>query len=187
MRHIVQTHNPTGERGDSMEPLFEARYHSTQKMLAEFARKYSTGPKWPLVIVFWMMYGFIMLPILLGGIQETKIIVTVVVSGLIMLMVSFMPQWYAWNVIRHTKKQNDGVLPETVVTFGDIIEMDEGMVHLTIEYRKIVKVIRLKHSYMLMIGKRNGVMLDPNSFTKGSFEEFKQFLRGKCPGLHIPE
>ena len=73
------------------------------------------------------------------------------------------------------------------MTFGDTIEMHEGMVHLTIEYRKIVRTIRLKHSYMLMLGKRNGVMLEPNAFTKGSFEEFKQFLRTKCPGILVVE
>ena len=61
------------------------------------------------------------------------------------------------------------------------------MVHLTIEYRKILRVLRLKHSYMLMMGKRNGVMLDPNGFTKGTFEEFKQFLRDTYPNLQIPE
>ena len=98
-----------------------------------------------------------------------------------------MPQWYTWLTLRNVKKQNDGMQPETIVTFGDIIEMHEGMVHLTIEYRKIKKVIRLKYSYMLMLGKRNGVMLAPDSFTKGTFEEFKQFLREKRPDLVIPE
>ena len=61
------------------------------------------------------------------------------------------------------------------------------MVHITVEYRKIVRVLRLKHSYVLMIGKRNGVMLDPKGFTKGAFEEFKHFLREKRPDLTIPE
>ena len=59
--------------------------------------------------------------------------------------------------------------------------------HLTVEYRKICKVVRLKHSYVLMIGKRNGVMLDPNGFTKGNFEDFKRFLQEKRPDLTVPE
>jgi hypothetical protein len=65
--------------------------------------------------------------------------------------------------------------------------MYESMVHLTIEYRKIVRVVRLKHSYLLMTSRRTGVLLDPNGFTKGTFEEFKQFLRQKRPDLTIPE
>jgi transcriptional regulator with XRE-family HTH domain len=76
---------------------------------------------------------------------------------------------------------------ETVIAFGETIEIHEGMVHLTIEYRKSVREVRLKHSYMLMLGKHNGVLIDPNGFTKGSFEEFKGFLREKRPDLTIPE
>lgn len=170
-----------------MEPKFEVRFISTYKMLAEFARKYGTGPKLPLVIVFWVLYGLSVIPVCFDATSESTTVILFAGLGVIMLIVSFLPQWYARNAGRHAKKQNDGVVPETVVTFGETIEMHEGMVHLTIEYRKIVKVIRLKHSYMLMIGKRNGVMLDPDGFTKGSFEEFKQFLRVTRPDLHIPE
>jgi len=89
--------------------------------------------------------------------------------------------------MKNGKKQNDGVAPEVIITFGETIKLHEGMVDITVEYRKIQKVVRLKHSYMLMIGKRNGLMLNPDCFTKGTFEEFKQFLREKRPDLKIPE
>lgn len=65
--------------------------------------------------------------------------------------------------------------------------MFEGTIHITAEYCKIVRVVRLKHSYVLMMGKRNGLILDSNAFTKGTFEEFKQFIREKRPDLNIPE
>jgi hypothetical protein len=29
--------------------------------------------------------------------------------------------------------------------------------------------------------------IDPNCFTKGTYEEFKQFLREKCPDLKISD
>ena len=107
--------------------------------------------------------------------------------GVVFASLYFLPDYYAWLTLRNTKKQNDGALPETVVVFGDTIEMFEGMVHLTIEYRKIEKVVRLNNSYVLMNGKRTGVILDPNGFTKGTFSEFKQFLHEKRPDLKIPE
>jgi hypothetical protein len=97
------------------------------------------------------------------------------------------PHLLVWRAQKNGKKQNDGIQPEVIVTFGDIIEMHEGMVHLTIPYQKVVRVVRLKYSYVLMLGKRNGVMLSPDHFTKGNFEEFKQFLREKRPDLNIPE
>ena len=165
-----------------MEAQFEIRYYSTHNMLAEFARKYSVGPRWPIVIVFWIIYLFVLIPCIVN-VESYDELPLLIVLGVIMLAVGFMPHFYTWSVFQNVKKQNDGVQPETIITFGDVIEMHEGMVHLTIEYRKIVRVVRLKHSYMLMLGKRNGIMLRTDCFTKGTFEEFKQFLQAKRPDL----
>ena len=171
-----------------MEPKFENRYYSNKQMMAEFGRKYAVGPKLSRVIAFWVLYIFVLVPVLLAPDQfDSSLRVVLVVLGPVMLAVAFLPQFYAWSAIRNSKKQNDDVLPETLITFGETIELHEGMVHITVEYRKIQRVIHLKHSYMLMIGKRNGVMVAPNGFTKGTFEEFKQFLREKRPDLNIPE
>ena len=171
-----------------MDISFENRYYSSRKMLTEFGRKYAVGPQVPLMIVFWLVYVFVAIPVFLvpdSFGNNTSMLLGIL--GITMLAACFFPQLYAWSIIRSVKKQNDGVQPEVTVTFGDTIELHEGMVHITVEYRKLQRVIRLKHSYMLMIGKRNGVMLDPNGFTKGTFSEFKQFLREKRPDLNIPE
>lgn len=171
-----------------MDVLFENRYYSNRKMMAEFGRKYAVGPKVPLMIICGLLYVFVAVPVflvpdLLGS--DSRILLALV--GIAMVAAGFTPQLYARSAIRNVKKQNDGIQPEVIITFGETIELHEGMVHITVEYRKIQRVIRLKHSYMLMIGKRNGVMLEPNSFTKGTFHEFKQFLREKRPDLNIPE
>ena len=171
-----------------MEYRFENRYHTTHHMLAEFGRKYSVGPRMPLVIIFWVLYAFSAIPVLVDSAAFGENVPRMLlIMGVVMLIFSFMPHWYTWMSMRGTKKQNDNIQPEVILTFGDTIELYEGMVHITVEYRKIVRVLRLKHSYMLMIGKRNGVMLDLNGLTKGTFEEFKQFLREKRPDLTIPE
>ncbi len=169
-----------------MEVQFENRYYSTHNMIAEFARKFSVGPKWPIVILFWALYLFLLIPCI-AAVELYDKLPLLIVLGISMLAVDFMPHLYAWSALRNGKKQNDDVLPETIVTFGDVIELHEGMVHLTIEYRKITRVIRLKHSYMLMLGKRNGVMLRTDCFTKGTFEEFKQFLKAKRPDLVLAD
>ena len=170
-----------------MEPRFEIRFRTSRKMITEFGRKYATGPKWAYLITFWTIYVLLLLiPLLAGRLEQTQAIL-IITLGIVMLYVGLLPQIYAWSSCRASKMQNDGIQPETVITLGDTIELHEGMIHITVEYRKIVKVVRLKHSYLLMLGKRNGVMLDPNSFTKGTFEEFKQFLREVRPDLVIPE
>ena len=35
--------------------------------------------------------------------------------------------------------------------------------------------------------KHMGIMLDPDTLTGGTFEEFMQFLRGKCPDAKLCE
>ena len=157
-------------------------------MMAEFGRKYAVGPSVPRMLLVWGLYIFVTVPTLVS--QESFSLAfraMLGILGTILLISAFLPQIYARNAIRNITKQNDGIQPETIITFGDTIELHEGMIHITVEYRKIQKVVHLKHSYMLMIGKRNGVMLDPNAFTKGTFSEFKHFLREKRPDLNIPE
>ena len=110
------------------------------------------------------------------------------VYGLVLLLLFFMPWYISWNALRSSKRSNDGVIPETRIAVNeDRIDVDEGCVHFTLEYRKFCRVVHLKHSYVLMIGRRSGLMIDPDGFTRGTFTEFKQFLREKRPDLNIPE
>ena len=169
-----------------MEPKFEIRYYTNQAMLAEFYRKVSLGPRPPVVIFGILIYVYCLVMLYLAD-ALNPLPDSMILLPVLLVVVFFMPDWVTWINLRRIRKQNDGAIPVTVVTAGDTLEMHEGMVHYTIEYRKLQKVIRLKHSYALMIGKRNGLILDPACFTKGTFAEFKQFLREKRPDLNIPE
>ena len=104
-----------------------------------------------------------------------------------MLLTYLFPHYYAWSAMRNTKRLNDGVIPSVTIRFGDTIEMEEGVTRLTVHYHNISRVVRLKHSYVLMTSRRTGVMLREDGFTKGTFSKFKQFLREKHPDLKIPE
>lgn len=171
-----------------MDMEFENRYYAGRKMMAEFGRKYAVGPRMPLLIGFWVLYLLSLIPALVAPENFSENYRgMLLVLGLVMLVNSFLPQIYAATSIRNAKKLNEGIQPETVITFGETIELHEGMIHITVEYRKILRVVHLKHSYLLMIGKRNAVMLDPEGFTCGTFETFKDFLRSKRPDLKIPE
>lgn len=171
-----------------MDILFENRYYTSKKMMVEFGRKYAVGPTIPALVGFWLLYAVAGIPLLVNAEAfDSSFQMLMIILGVTMFAVSFLPQLYARSAVSNAKKQNDGVAPEVVITFGETIDLHEGMVHITVEYRKIQKVVRLKHSYMLMIGRRNGLMLNPDCFTKGTFEEFKQFLREKRPDLTIPE
>lgn len=169
-----------------MEPLFESRFYCSHRMMAEFYRKIGTGPRYPVVALgAAVTCGLALYSAYYGVLAETARMLLCLT--IFWVTVFFMPHWVAWLNLRQAKKLNDGILPETVVTAGDVLELDEGMTHITVEYRKIRRVVHLKHSYILMLGRRNGLILDPNAFTKGTFEDFKQFLREKRPDLIIPE
>ena len=169
-----------------MEPVFEVRYRADRKMLKEHFRAIGGGVKPGLAILFWVGYVLIFLhSYFTDTIQELWIML--LVMGIVMPVFLFMPSWYAWLTLRNVRKQYDGIQPETVVTFGDTIKIHEGIASYTIEYHKLIRTIRLKHGYLIMIGKRNGFLLDPNGFTKGTFEDLKKFLAEKRPDLSIAD
>lgn len=169
-----------------MDYQFENRYYEDPEVLEEFVRKYRTGPG-PLRKIFlaaMMLLGVVFL--LIPSIELGSKIRWVFILACLTL-IWFLPKFCASTMIRNEKKQNDGILPETVITFGDTIEMQQGCVHITVEYRKLIKVERLKHSYILQNGKRSGVIIQPDRFTKGTFAEFREFLQAKRPDLKIPD
>ena len=170
-----------------METRFENRYYCDKKLLREFARKYSVGPT-PLTTAITVPIMILCLPVLVMGAINGMDLSVIPIAYLLMVVVQFLPRLYAWSVLRNSKKQNDGVMPETRVVFSDEnIQMFEGMIHLTIEYRKIRKTVRLKHGYALFNGKRTAVLVKPENFQPGEFEAFKVFIREKCPGIKIAE
>ena len=81
----------------------------------------------------------------------------------------------------------DSSMIPTSVYFGEKITIHNQDQTRVIEYRKIEKVVSMKYSYAIYDKKPGVLLLDPNGFTKGSFEGFKQFLREKRPDLKIPE
>lgn len=166
-----------------MEPLFENRSYTSRTVLMEFYKKLGmrfrphflliTGT---LTIVATYLYCFgrsaVYLPVL---------------SGVFFIDLLLRPYLAARRQLRITEDQNGGVIPESVVSFGDKIELRTAGACNTWEYENITKVVHLKHSYALRNGQKVYLLLRPEGFTKGTFEEFKDFLRQKCPDLVIPE
>lgn len=169
-----------------MEPEFENRFAVSRKMCIEFYRKHMLMWKPGFLACFWIALGIgtgVLLWTGLLGVVWTQVEI-LVIAGVVM---TIYPGLAASMRFHQKRKRNNGIVPERRVTFGETIEMEEGMTRMSVEYSKIVRVKRLKYSYALMFDKRSGVMLDPDGFTKGSFAEFKAFLRAKRPDLEIPE
>ena len=82
-----------------------------------------------------------------------------------------------------SNRVHNGKTFETVTKFGDNISISEGTFSLTVEYSQIQKIYSLKYSYILMFGKYNAIILSPDGFTTGTFEDFKRFIETKANGI----
>ena len=168
-----------------MESQFECELRPTVKMVASRIRKYSPA-RWIVMLVIGAAFAFYVLPAAIlyrfNGIWALYGLMGILypIYGV------FMPEITAWFAIRRFRKETNGEGTERIA-FGDQIQVIQGKARFIWDYSEINQVIHLRHSYDLMKNKRVGVTLDPNGFTKGTFAEFKQFLREKRPDLNIPE
>jgi len=79
----------------------------------------------------------------------------------------------------------DGEIPPSYIRFGDQISVEDSDSNFNLEYRKIEKIIVLKHGIFLRYAEKSYMPIDPQGFTKGTCEEFMQFLRKNCPNAKI--
>ncbi len=168
-----------------MEPLFECAFTPTIRMTANRIRHYSLVQYIVLLVIgiwccqtalpaaiwyrfdgVWALYALFAVAYLIYGF--------------------FMPEIHAYFSVRSFRKDTNG---EGVyrIAFGDAIEVRQGNMRIILDYSEITSVSHLRFSYELKRNKKAAVVVDPEGFTKGTFEEFKQFLREKRPDLIIPE
>ena len=95
-----------------------------------------------------------------------------------------------YRISKGLKKQAEfygGELPVNTARFGEMIQMGNTRESMSWEYAHLVAVYSWKYSYALRFSNDLVLILDRSNFTKGTFEEFKEFLRQKRPDLEIPE
>ena len=167
-----------------MESLFEIRFVATHRMLAENVRKYGVGPRIPTVVICTAVFAAMIYYLCrIGMWEQMRIPVSILLA--IEIAVFFIPHMIAWARCKVCKKQNGGKMPETIITVSDAIEYQEHLWNMRFEYADLTGTLRLKHSYKLRFTGRRSLLVNPNGFTKGTFEDFKQFLREKRPDLVI--
>lgn len=172
-----------------MEARFECAFAPTVKMIANRIKHYSSG-RWIILMVIGIGYAAYILPSVVVNLMWYPFDLTyalLLFAGVFFPVYGVLfPELNAYFSVRRYKKEIDKEGKYTVL-FGDSIEVRQGNVRTILEYSDIVAVIHLKYTYELKKSKNSAVFLDPSSFTKGTFEEFKQFLRSKCPNLIIPD
>lgn len=164
-----------------MDIKFESRFYGTKKMYSEFI--YRVVLKNTLIFCCILIVAFTVLALISNNPANINLYVCLIF--MLVWCIVLIPPFMIRNVLKQGKKINNGKEYEAIVQFSDKIYVNEGNVALELEYSQIVKLCALKHSYVLMIGKTNGVLLSPEGFTIGTFEDFKEFIREMCPTAKI--
>lgn len=162
-----------------MNLKFENRYFASDEMLSEYVRKVlcknvtSFG-----VIVF--VWALIMLMITLYDRDYTYAAIFGTSLFILFPVILLTPFLTLRQLKESSRRIHNGKKYESIIQFGDKITLLEGTFSLTLEYAQILKIYALKHSYILMFGKSNAILLRRDGFTIGSFEEFVPFIQSTC-------
>ena len=169
-----------------MESVFECEFTPTVRKSANRIRKFSPGRTILILFLGIGIFAYIMptavITTILCGIQLEWMLFALF-SILYLFYGIFMPEISGYFGVRRFKKH----FGSYHITFGDNIEVRQGNIRVYWEYTEINRGERLKYHYELQKDKRMGIMLDPDTLTGGTFEEFKQFLREKCPNAKFSD
>lgn len=118
---------------------------------------------------------------LIAPIPKRSILLVVIVGVLCILFDIFYGILLFHEIKKIAFKLHNEEEQECIVQFGENIFMKEGNFSLGVEYSQINRIYYLKHSFVLMFARHNGIMVSPAHFTKGDFGDFQEFIQEKCP------
>ncbi len=162
-----------------MNYKFENRYYSTDEILSEYVHKVLCrklkvmGAIIAAAALIMLFISFLDNNYILSAVFGVCLFISVCVTVL-------SPSLMLKQLKESDRRIHNDKKFETVVQFGDNISISEGAFSLAIEFAQILKVYSLKHSYVLMFGKNNAIIINPDTFTLGTFEEFKSFIQSRC-------
>lgn len=164
-----------------MDILFENRYYSDKKILLEYVKDIHC--KYPRIIGFlFILVAIFYTYLILFKMRSLRFVMAVltILIFIISLRLIFYHLVYLKNMKKSSLNLHNGQTPESILQFTDNnIALKEGKVSMEFEYNQIKEIKEYKLTYILMIGKKQGLILKKDSFSIGTFEEFKKFINEK--------
>lgn len=164
-----------------MEILFENRYYSDKKILTEYIK--DVHCRYLRIIgFFFMLVAMLYTYLILFKMKSLRLVMAAltIVIFIVSLRLIFYHLLYLKNMKKTSLNLHNGQTPESILQFTDNnITLKEGKISMEFEYNQIKKIKEYKLIYVLMIGKRQGLILKKDSFSIGTFEEFKKFINEK--------
>lgn len=105
--------------------------------------------------------------------------ITLTAAIIALLSAIFTPIVTTKELEKAEKRLNNGKIEKTKIKFSNNIVMDEGKVHLEIEYNQITKVVQTKNFIVLKTSEQSAVLVLKNGFVKGNEKEFIKFIEEK--------
>ena len=163
---------------------FENRYYEDEKMTEVYVRRILCGRvrRYGLACT---VLGTVMLAVYM--VEQNYIWIGIDAAALIVsvAMMLLTPVYTLRQMREHERRIHNGKQVETVITFGDKIQVVEGSLALAVEYSQIMKVYDWEKMYVLMISRQNGIIIHPDGFVKGSLDEFRGFIKDKCVNAKV--
>ena len=168
-----------------MEYLIENVYIDSEKLLRQVYEKILRKRQ-----VLWTVTMAVMSVLFLfGGVVLKDALYQVGAAGYMALAVWFwlLPRRMARKAHKKMLKFYDGVIPETVVRFGETITLTQADRFTTIPYNKLKRVSVLKDCLLLHDEIGGVYFLSNDGFTKGGKQDMLALLKEKCPNVKLPD
>ena len=105
--------------------------------------------------------------------------ITLTAGVIAFLSAIFTPMVSAKELEKAAKRLNNGNIEKTNVKFLNNIVMDEGKVHLEVEFSQITEIVQTKNFIVLKTSEQSAVLVLKNGFIKGNENDFMKFIEEK--------
>ena len=173
-----------------MDYCFENRCEVNERMIVDYHKAQEKKMR-TLRMVVTVVGAVVLIEMLAGVLLEMTgkvfAFVTVVINLTAMYLLWFSTPMVIKKTVGCFREFTGSQSAELTCHFGDTIQVicDDKIMELP--YRKITMVDIYADHMVLGIQKNMMLFVAVDGFTKGTFSEFKQFLREKRPDLKIPE
>lgn len=169
-----------------MEPRFVNHVVLDKPTMREFVRATFSPAAYAADIIFMVLLAAycVVSAILRLGLP------VVVITGAGAVFFLFYPAILRARTVRRTcetqRLMNGGRDAERFTEFGERIRLlGSNKSETFFDYAQVTRIFDTKRLLVLRVGKHLGVVVGKDGFTTGTFGEFIDFLRAKCPGARI--
>lgn len=170
--------------------MFENHCEVNETMIANF-HKAQYNKSRTLYLAAVLVAALVLIRTLIGVIAKHSItsfgMITMVVNVFVIFFLCCSTSMVTKKTVGYFREFTGSPSAELTYRFADTIAVICGEKTMELDYKQILNAVFMDDHLVLCIQKNMMLFVAYDGFTKGTFSEFKQFLREKRPDLKIPE